>query len=101
MSKIQKTDRTKLSIEDAPITKKRSNDRPEKKLGLVYRKPSKMQSYRLRLETIDALKDLTKAANKHSNLKLSATNILELLILDASKANVDKVLKLIRNNDIV
>jgi hypothetical protein len=101
MGKIQRTNRTKLSIDDAPITKKRGDDKPEKKLGLIYRKPSKMQSFRFRLDTIDALKDLTSHVNKHSNLKLSATNILELLILDAAKGNVDRVLKLIRNTDIV
>jgi hypothetical protein len=101
VAKIKKNNRTKLAIEDAPITKKRADDKPEKKLGLVYRKPSKMQSYRLRLDTIDALKDLTVEVNKHTNLKLSATNIIELLIRDAAKGNVDRVLKLIRNNDII
>ena len=98
MAKIQKNEKSKLSIEDAPFTRKRDDSKREK-LGLVSKKRSKMQTYRLRLETIDALKDLTNEANKHSNIKLSATSILEIIILGAARNPINKVLELLSGHD--
>jgi hypothetical protein len=95
MPKI-KPSHTKLSLDNIPIPKKKSAGKPEK-LNLLYKKPSKMKAFRMRVEAIEALEDLTQKVNKHTNFKFSSTKILELLILDANKANVDKFLRLIRN----
>jgi hypothetical protein len=97
MPKI-KPGRTKLDIENVPIPKKKAEPKPEK-LNLLYRKPSKMKAFRMRVEAIEALDDLTKKVNKHTSFRFSSTKILELLILDANKNNVDKVLRLMRSEN--
>lgn len=72
------------------------NDRISVKKVEKKGESSKMRSFRLRNEAIQALHELTEAANEHSNIKLSATNILELLILDAAKGDKKRVLSLIK-----
>jgi len=56
-----------------------------------------MRSFKLSSEVIDALDRLTEAVNQKINIKVSRTQILELLILDAAKSNGDKVTKLIQS----
>jgi hypothetical protein len=57
----------------------------------------KMQSYRLRIDAIEALSKLQEALNQKLNIRISKTQILELLIIDAAKSNGEKVAKLIQN----
>ena len=88
--------RVRLSIENAPNPQKMVEKNLHKKLGLINKDNSKMRSFRLRVETIDALEDLRKKVNKKSNIKISMTQILELLIIDANK-NPAKVLEIIND----
>jgi hypothetical protein len=54
--------------------------------------PAKMKSFRLRSETINALQELKIKANKQSNIPISATDIIELLILKAAKDGINVIL---------
>jgi hypothetical protein len=85
--------KTKLSIENAPVVKKR--EAVKEKLGLISKHKTKMRSFRLRTDTIDTLHELTKAVNNKTNIKISATNIIELLIRDAAKEGGEKIIQLI------
>jgi len=85
--------KTKLSIENAPVVKKRKI--VKEKLGLISKHKTKMRSFRLRTDTIDILHELTKTVNKKANIKISATNIIELLIRDAAKEGGEKIIQLI------
>ena len=90
--------KSKLSIDSAPMNKKERNKSTEK-LGLLTNETTRMKSYRFRVETIDALNCLTKAVNKKTNIKISATNILELLVIDAAKEDIDKIVSLINSQE--
>ncbi len=83
-----------MTFENAPNPKKKPIQQPFRKLNLVYKAKTKPCGYRFRVETIEALNDLTEKLNTKVNIKLSMTNILELLIIDASR-NPKKVLELI------
>jgi hypothetical protein len=78
-----------LSIDDAPVTKKPSIEKPSK-LGLINKSKTKMCAFRLRVETIDALLEFAKKINKKSKIKLSKTQVLELIILEGIK-NPNKI----------
>jgi 3-oxoacyl-[acyl-carrier-protein] synthase III len=93
MAKLTK--KSKLTLNNAPITKRPEN---QKKLGLKTHEHSKMRSYKLRVEAIEALDELVKEANRHTNIKLSATKILELLINRASKRTVKEVIESINTD---
>ncbi len=56
---------------------------------------SQMKSFRFRRETIEALQALTQAVNQNTNIKISSTAILELLIQDAAKGDIERVLRLL------
>jgi hypothetical protein len=85
-------------IKTAPVNKKAEN-KAKGKSGLLTQKSSKMKTYRFRLETIEALEALTQAVNKKMNIKISTTNILELLVRDAAKGDVDKIIRLMNVQD--
>lgn len=85
--------KTSLSIKSAPVTRKTTT--VKEKLGLISKEKSKMRSFRLRVDTIEALNTLTQAVNNKANIKISATNILELLIREAVKEDGDKIIQLI------
>jgi hypothetical protein len=85
--------KTNLSISSAPVTKKTSS--VKEKLGLISKEKTKMRSFRLRLDTIEILHELTENVNKTANIKISATNIIELLIREAAKEGGDKIITLI------
>jgi hypothetical protein len=95
MSK-QLTGKTSLSIKSAPVTKKTTT--VKEKLGLVSKEQSRMRSFRLRVDTIEALHQLTQDVNQKANIKISATNILELLIREAVKEDGDKIIHLINKS---
>jgi hypothetical protein len=59
---------------------------------------SQMKSFRFRRETIEALRELTQAVNQNTNIKISSTAILELLIQDAAKGDIERVLRLLHVN---
>lgn len=61
--------------------------------------PPRMQSYRLKAETIDALEDLTNSVNKKLNISLSRTAILELIITTAARKGDDWIISLLKNKD--
>jgi hypothetical protein len=86
-----------LSLDDAPQPKKQQA--PIKKLGLVYKANTKKRAYRFRVETIELLEELTAKVNKKTPIKISITQILELLIIDAHK-NVPKVLSLLNQHNV-
>lgn len=73
---------------------KPTNRAPRKK-RIDSAAPSQMKSFRFRRETIESLQILTLAVNKNTNIKISSTAILELLIQDAAKGNIERVLRLL------
>jgi hypothetical protein len=56
----------------------------------------KMQAYRMRIEVIDALNELTKKANERSNIEIPMVSILELIILHSCRKEADEILDLIK-----
>ena len=56
-----------------------------------------MRSFRLRIDTIETLNILTQAVNGKANIKISATNIIELLIREAANEDGDKIINLINS----
>lgn len=90
---------TSLSLTNAPIVRKKPNleESNNFKLGILTKETAKLRTYRLRLETIEALEELKKEINKVVNIKISATSIIELLILEASKNDIKKVINMINN----
>lgn len=92
MSK-QLSGKTKLSISNAPVIKK--EETVKEKLGLISTHKTKMRSFRFRTDTIEMLNELTSAVNENTNIKISATNIIELLVRDAAKESGEKIIHLI------
>jgi hypothetical protein len=86
--------KTKLSISNAPIKKKETS---QEKLGLLTKNTRKLQSFRLRIEVIEALRELTKKVNKKSNIKISMGGVLELLILNAHHKNATEILDMAKD----
>lgn len=83
-----------LSIENIPQPK-----RPEptfKKLGLIRKAAGKMCTFRFRFEAIEALSDLTAKVNKRSSIKISKTQVLEILVIEAHK-NPSHLIKLTKD----
>lgn len=76
--------RKALTIANIPELKKAQPATP-RKLGLIHKEAGKMCSFRLRFEAIEALEELFEKINKRSNIKISRTQILELLVIDAHK----------------
>lgn len=91
MSKLFNAKST-LSFDKAPVQKKKKS---QEKLGFVTRAKRLSRNYRLRVETIEALNDLKNIVNKKCKLDITATDIIELLILDASDGNADRIIHII------
>ena len=95
MSKILKG-RTTLSIEKAPVRKMKETKR--EKLGLLTEKTRKLQTFRLLPNVIYTLKEITNKVNKKSSIKISMGTILELIIMDMNKKNINEIMELTRSN---
>jgi|GEM_PF-6912820 len=80
-----------LSLHELPKSKKSVDIKPER-LGLINKAKTVSRSFRFRVETVEALSELTAKVNKKSPVKLYTTQILEMLILDAVK-NPSKLLE--------
>jgi len=60
-----------------------------------------MRTYRFRPETIEALEFITNAVNKKTNIKISTTGVLQLLILNARKEkDVEKIIHSISSDQL-
>jgi hypothetical protein len=85
-----------ITIADAPKRKKKPEEVPSKKLGLINKEKFKMRTFRLRIEAIDALQELTDKVNKKGNIRLPRTQVLEILLMDAAKSPA-KILDIINS----
>jgi hypothetical protein len=65
---------------------------------LIKEKKRKLQTFRLRIEVIEALREITDKINKKSAIKIPMGTIIELIILDASKKDVSEIIDLIKLN---
>lgn len=93
MSKDSKKDYTRLSVDRLPRRKKDAPQKGKKKLGLVSRnKIIQPVSFRLRPEINRMLKDITQNLVMESRIRLTNTDALELLIIHASKVDVQELL---------
>jgi hypothetical protein len=87
---------TTLSIDNAPV--KKIIEKKKEKLGLLTEKKRKLQTFRLRLEVIEALHEITEKINKKSAIKIPMGMVIELIIMDARKKNVNEIIDIIKLN---
>lgn len=71
-------------IENIPQPKKEISK--VRKLGLIKGAAGKMCTFRLRYEAIEGLAELAEKVNKKTKIKVSKTQVLEVLIMDALKS---------------
>jgi hypothetical protein len=59
-------------------------------------KKRKLQTFRLRIEVIEALHEITDKINAKSAIKIPMGTVIELIVLDASKKDVSEIIDLIK-----
>ncbi len=72
------------------------NVHKKEKIDPLKEKKRKLQTFRLRVEVIEALHEITDEINKKSAIKIPMGTVIELIILDASKKDVSEIIDLIK-----
>ncbi|MCE3239018.1 MAG: hypothetical protein K0R24_1999 [Gammaproteobacteria bacterium] len=72
------------------------NESKKEKIDLLKAKKRKLQTFRLRVGVIEALHEITDKINKKSVIKIPMGTVIELIILDASKKDVNEIIDLIK-----
>jgi uncharacterized membrane protein len=81
---------TKLTTDRIPSMKPKAKP---KKLGLITTKKRANVTYRFQNETIDRLNKLLDRAHQAINYKITRTDILEALVLDAANNHTNTYIK--------
>lgn len=72
------------------------NVNKKEKIDSFKEKKRKLQTFRLRIEVIEALYELTDKINKKSAIKIPMATVIELIILDASQKDASEIIDLIK-----
>lgn len=86
MSKNKLTGSSSLSIDNAPKTK-------EEKLGLIDSPEYQTKSFRLSVETIEILEELTDRFCKEANFKIAMGKVVEIAIFNIRDKSLKELLE--------